>query len=51
MSYKGNPGGETLAWVGKGVVFDAGGLNIKPTGFMEDMYIDKQGACSVLAAF
>jgi leucyl aminopeptidase len=31
-------------------VFDAGGLNIKPTGSMEDMHLDKSGACAVLAA-
>lgn len=36
---------------GKGIVFDAGGLNIKPTGFMEDMHLDKGGACAVLSAF
>lgn len=40
-----------VAMVGKGVVFDAGGLNIKPTGSMETMYMDKSGACAVLAAF
>jgi leucyl aminopeptidase len=39
------------AFVGKGMVFDAGGLNIKPTGSMEDMYMDKAGACACLAAF
>jgi len=27
--------------VSKGIVFDAGGLNIKPTGYMETMYLDK----------
>jgi leucyl aminopeptidase len=37
--------------VGKGVIFDAGGLNIKPTGGMEDMYLDKCGACVVLSVF
>ncbi len=31
-------------------MFDAGGLNIKPTGSMEDMHLDKSGACAVLAA-
>jgi leucyl aminopeptidase len=38
------------AFIGKGIVFDAGGLNIKPTGSMEDMHLDKSGACAVLAA-
>lgn len=41
---------ETLALVGKGVTFDTGGLNLKPTGYMEDMYGDKNGACAVLGA-
>jgi leucyl aminopeptidase len=37
--------------IGKGVIFDAGGLNIKPTGSMEEMYLDKCGACAVLSTF
>ena len=37
--------------VGKGVTYDTGGLNIKPSGFMEDMYIDKGGASTVFGAF
>lgn len=32
-----------IAFIGKGVCFDAGGLNIKPTGSMETMYMDKAG--------
>merc|ERR1711968_134907 len=36
--------------VGKGLIFDTGGLNIKPTGFMETMYMDKHGACTVMGA-
>lgn len=43
--------GVFLLILGKGIVFDAGGLNIKPTGFMEDMHLDKGGACAVLSAF
>ena len=39
-----------MALIGKGVTFDTGGLNLKPTGFMEDMYGDKNGACAVLGA-
>jgi len=37
--------------VGKGVCFDSGGLNLKPTGYMETMYQDKHGACNVLSIF
>ena len=36
--------------VGKGLTYDTGGLNLKPTGSMEDMYGDKNGACAVLGA-
>ncbi|KAL4505457.1 hypothetical protein ABPG72_002519 [Tetrahymena utriculariae] len=40
-----------IAFIGKGVCFDAGGLNIKPTGFMETMYMDKGGAVATLTSF
>lgn len=48
LTYKGNPENDKfdIAFVGKGVCFDAGGLNIKPTGFMETMYMDKCGIFS-----
>ena len=39
-----------VALVGKGITFDTGGLNLKPTGYMEDMYQDKGGACAVIGA-
>ena len=39
-----------MALIGKGVTYDTGGLNLKPTGFMEDMFGDKNGACAVLGA-
>ena len=29
--------------IGKGVIFDAGGLNIKMTGNIEGMFLDKNG--------
>jgi leucyl aminopeptidase len=41
----------THAVVGKGLTFDTGGLNLKPTGFIEDMYLDKHGACNTLSIF
>jgi leucyl aminopeptidase len=34
--------------VGKGVTFDAGGYNLKPTGYIEDMKSDMAGAATVL---
>ena len=39
--FKGKP---FEALVGKGVCFDTGGLNLKPTGAIEDMRIDMAGA-------
>ena len=40
----------TVALVGKGVTFDSGGLNIKPSEHMTTMKGDKTGACAVLGA-
>jgi leucyl aminopeptidase len=39
-----------LALVGKGVCFDSGGISIKPSERMEEMKMDKTGACTVIAA-
>lgn len=51
IHYQGNPEStETIALVGKGLTYDTGGLNLKPTGSMEDMHGDKNGACAVLGA-
>ena len=52
VKYQGNPDSTAteLALVGKGITFDTGGLNLKPTGSMETMYGDKNGACAVLGA-
>ena len=47
------PGGRargTLALVGKGVVFDTGGISIKPADGMEAMKTDMGGAAAVLGA-
>ncbi|HEY8218164.1 MAG TPA: leucyl aminopeptidase [Acidimicrobiia bacterium] len=40
----------TLALVGKGVVFDTGGISIKPADGMETMKTDMGGAAAVLGA-
>ena len=40
----------TLAFVGKGVTFDSGGLSIKPAQSMETMKEDMSGAAAVIAA-
>jgi leucyl aminopeptidase len=39
-----------LAIIGKGVCFDSGGISIKPSERMEEMKMDKTGACTVIAA-
>jgi len=39
-----------VAFVGKGVVFDTGGISIKPAGGMEDMKGDMGGAAAVVGA-
>ena len=39
-----------LALVGKGVVFDTGGISLKPAGGMEDMTMDMGGAAVVAGA-
>ncbi|HEX7497912.1 MAG TPA: leucyl aminopeptidase [Candidatus Limnocylindrales bacterium] len=42
--------GRRLALIGKGVCFDSGGISIKPAASMEEMKMDKTGACTVIAA-
>ena len=43
----GEAGGQPLAFVGKGVCFDTGGISIKPADGMEDMKWDMGGAAAV----
>jgi leucyl aminopeptidase len=43
----GRPKDKPVAFVGKGVVFDTGGISIKPAGGMEDMKGDMGGAAAV----
>jgi leucyl aminopeptidase len=43
----GAPGAAPIAFVGKGVVFDSGGISIKPAASMEDMKGDMAGAAAV----
>ena len=51
LSYQGAPDSqEVLGLIGKGVTFDAGGLQIKPARGMEEMKDDMAGAAAVLAA-
>ena len=43
----GKPKDKPVAFIGKGVVFDTGGISIKPAGGMEDMKGDMGGAACV----
>lgn len=52
LEYKNKPkNAKPLAFVGKGVCFDTGGLNLKPTKYIEDMKLDMSGAATVLGIF
>jgi len=44
MQWKGAGDAQPLALIGKGVVFDTGGISIKPAGGMEEMTMDMGGA-------
>jgi len=51
MEWKGGAKGQApLALVGKGVVFDTGGISLKPAAGMEDMTMDMGGAGVVCGA-
>ncbi|HEX5960282.1 MAG TPA: leucyl aminopeptidase [Rhodanobacteraceae bacterium] len=51
LQYQGAGAEKPYALVGKGVTFDTGGMNLKPTGSMEEMKYDMCGAAGVLGAF
>ena len=51
IEYSGNRSSEEkTAVVGKGITFDSGGQNLKPTGHIETMRLDMAGAAAVLGA-
>jgi leucyl aminopeptidase len=50
LKYNGEPGGDTLALVGKGLTFDSGGISLKPGEGMELMKNDMGGGAAVLGA-
>ncbi len=39
-----------IVLIGKGITFDSGGLNVKPSGYMHEMHLDMSGGASVLSA-
>lgn len=49
VKYTGNPKSKDYtALIGKGMTFDTGGLNLKPTGGIETMRTDMSGAAAVI---
>ena len=50
LRYSGGGAGPTLAFVGKGVTFDTGGISLKPGAGMQEMKMDMSGAAAVLEA-
>lgn len=51
LKYTGKGDAKPYALVGKGVTFDSGGINIKPSPGMEEMKFDMCGAAGVLGTF
>jgi len=50
LEYKPKNFKTTVVLVGKGVTFDSGGINLKPTGSLDTMKMDMAGAATVAAA-
>jgi len=49
LRYNGGKKGEApVALVGKGITFDSGGMNLKPSGHIETMRMDMAGAAAVM---
>ncbi|MFI1091249.1 leucyl aminopeptidase [Streptomyces sp. NPDC020917] len=50
VAYKHPKADRTLAFVGKGITYDSGGISLKPAGHNETMKCDMSGAAAVFAA-
>jgi leucyl aminopeptidase len=53
LTYRGNPKAKDkrpVAFIGKGVTFDTGGISLKPASGMEDMKYDMAGSAAVIGA-
>ncbi|WP_298563866.1 leucyl aminopeptidase [Streptomyces luteogriseus] len=50
LSYTSSKAKKHLAFVGKGITYDSGGISLKPAGHNETMKCDMAGAASVFAA-
>ncbi|MDF2379810.1 MAG: leucyl aminopeptidase [Candidatus Gracilibacteria bacterium] len=42
---------DPIVLIGKGIIFDSGGVNLKPSGSMHEMHLDMAGAATVLGIF
>jgi len=49
ISYNYSKNAKTAVLVGKGIIFDTGGINLKPSNSLDDMKGDMAGAATVLA--
>jgi leucyl aminopeptidase len=50
IEYKGKAEKKPIVFVGKGVTFDTGGLNLKPGKSINDMHMDMSGGAAVIHA-
>ncbi|WP_369237731.1 leucyl aminopeptidase [Streptomyces sp. R21] len=50
LSYSSSKAKKHLAFVGKGITYDSGGISLKPAGHNETMKCDMSGAAAVFAA-
>ncbi|MFG2947768.1 leucyl aminopeptidase [Streptomyces adustus] len=50
LSYTSSKADKHLAFVGKGITYDSGGISLKPAGHNETMKCDMSGAAAVFAA-
>jgi len=41
---------QPIALIGKGITYDSGGLNVKPTGAMHEMHLDMSGGSAMIGA-
>ena len=48
MEYRGGGKEQPIVLVGKGITFDSGGINIKPSSGIYEMHMDMSGAASVI---
>lgn len=45
-----NKNNQPIVLIGKGITYDTGGLNVKPSGSMHEMHMDMSGGASVMNA-